>query len=207
MDPRKPPDQRGRTGEGGSSAALRSGRSFHPTALVRATAVVVVLGLHPRVYYRPGPDGNEPVPVADAGGEPPTTAQRSSTATDSAHARTAVTVAELLQRERLRLSQRVVLHLAAQGRLYDDEIATPAFTQAGMSEALMVGQSPLSNILRRLVLGGVLAEDVRHVRGRPKRLRVYRLTTMGEALAAELRRRGTTPVGGTAPPTDPSSHA
>ena len=93
--------------------------------------------------------------------------------------------------ERLNLSKRVILHLFAQGRLGDDEVATDGFTQAGMSERLNVGQSPLSNVLRRLVVGGVLRQDVRHVFGRPRRLRVYRLTAMGEALANELRRRQT----------------
>ena len=113
-------------------------------------------------------------------------------------------------RERLKLSQRVILHLAAQGRLYDDEIATPAFTQAGMSETLGVGQSPLSNILRRLVVGGVISQDVRHVRGKPKRLRVYRLTSMGEALAVEIRRQRAeraTPLTPSAPSSAPAPHA
>ncbi len=91
--------------------------------------------------------------------------------------------------ERLHLSQRVVLHIYQQGRLMDDEVATLAFTQAGMSEKLGIGQSPISNILRRLEVGGVLKQDVRHVFGRPRRLRVYRLTAMGEALALELMRR------------------
>ncbi|MCI4331423.1 MAG: PKD domain-containing protein [Thermoplasmata archaeon] len=93
------------------------------------------------------------------------------------------------QVERLRLSQRVVLHLYSLGTLHDDEIAPPTFTQAGMSDRLEVGQSPLSNVLRRLVIAGVLSQDVRHVRGRPRRLRVYRLTSMGESLALELRRQ------------------
>ena len=205
MDPRTPPELRGMNGKDAGSAVLRTGRWLLPTALAGSAAALVVLGVHQRVYYRPRPDGQEPVPVADPGGERPTATDRQPTVTDSAHARAAVPVAELLQRERLRLSQRVVLHLAAQGRLYDDEVATPAFTQGGMSEALQVGQSPLSNILRRLVLGGVLSEDVRHVRGRPKRLRVYRLTTMGEALAAELRRRGANPAVRSAHPNDPLS--
>lgn len=103
--------------------------------------------------------------------------------------------------ERLRLSQRVILHIYAQGRLHDGEVATPAFTQAGMSEKLGVGQSPLSNVLRRLVVGGVLTEDVRHVFGRPRRLRVYRLTPMGESLALELRRRSGPPAAPAGPPT------
>ncbi len=100
--------------------------------------------------------------------------------------------------ERFRLSQRVVLHIYTLGTLRDDEIAPPTFTQAGMSAKLSVGQSPLSNVLRRLVIAGVLSQDVRHVRGRPRRLRVYRLTPMGESLALELRRQresGRPPIG------------
>jgi PKD repeat protein/DNA-binding MarR family transcriptional regulator len=91
--------------------------------------------------------------------------------------------------ERLRLSQKVVVHLYSLGTLRDDEVAPATFTQAGMSERLDVGQSPLSNVLRRLVMAGVITQDVRHVRGKPRRLRVYRLTPMGEALATELRRQ------------------
>lgn len=154
---------------------------------VRWAVLLAAAGLHERVYFRPPP---EDVPPDSADGPGPGSAVRRGATSDATlRPMAAVTTAELLQRERLKLSQRVVIHIASQGRLYDDEVATPAFTQAGMAAALRVGQSPLSNILRRLVLGGVLVQDVRHVRGRPKRLRVYRLTAMGEALAVELRRR------------------
>ena len=91
-------------------------------------------------------------------------------------------------REALRLSQRIVLHLARQGFLGPDEVAGVGFTQLGMSETLGVRQNALTNVLRRLVAAGVLSEDVRHVRGQPRRLKVYRLTSRGEALAKELRR-------------------
>lgn len=89
--------------------------------------------------------------------------------------------------EALRVSQRIVLHLAGLGVLGPDEVAAVGFTQLGMSQALGTRQNALTNVLRRLVAAGVLTEDVRHVRGQPRRLKVYRLTSRGEALAKELR--------------------
>lgn len=91
-------------------------------------------------------------------------------------------------REVLRLSQRIVIHLSELGRLGPDDVAPLGFSQLGMAERLQVKQNALTNVLRRLVAAGVLSEDVRHVRGRPRRLKVYRLTGRGEALARELRR-------------------
>jgi DNA-binding MarR family transcriptional regulator len=86
------------------------------------------------------------------------------------------------------------VHLSAQGQLRDDEVATPGFTQGGMASALGVRQNSLTNVLRRLVAAGLLTEDVRHVKGRNRRLKVYRLTVRGEGLARELRlRRKTSP--------------
>lgn len=89
--------------------------------------------------------------------------------------------------ESLRISQRIVLHLAAQGRLTADEVAPVSLSQAGMAEALAIRQNALTNVLRRLLAAGVVVETVRHVRGRPRRLKVYQLTSRGEALAREIR--------------------
>jgi len=89
----------------------------------------------------------------------------------------------------LKLSQRIVLHLASQGNPGPYEVAPPGATQAGMIAALGVRQNALTNVLRRLEDGGVLAVEVRHVRGQPRRLKVYQLTPRGELLARELRHR------------------
>jgi len=91
--------------------------------------------------------------------------------------------------ETLHLSQRIVLHLAGQGNPGPYDVALPGATQAGMSTALEVRQNALTNVLRRLIDGGVLAVEVRHVRGQPRRLKVYHLTPRGELLARELRHR------------------
>ena len=93
-----------------------------------------------------------------------------------------------IRKEALRTSQRIVLHLWSLGALPTDEVAPLGFTQRGIATALGVSQNALTNVLRRLVAGGVLVEDVRHVRGQPRRLKVYRLTPRGEALARDLRR-------------------
>ncbi|MCI4330825.1 MAG: PKD domain-containing protein [Thermoplasmata archaeon] len=91
--------------------------------------------------------------------------------------------------ETLRLSQRVVVHLSMQGALANDAVATDAFTQGGMADALGVPQNRLSNVLRRLRDAGAITEDVRHVSGKPRRMKVYRLTPLGERLGQDLRRR------------------
>jgi len=88
----------------------------------------------------------------------------------------------------LATSQRVVLHLARLGRIRPDEVAPPGATQAGMTEALGVRQSSLTKVLARLVAGGALSEGRGHVQGAPRRLKVYRLTALGEAIARDLRR-------------------
>ncbi|MGA8664121.1 MAG: PKD domain-containing protein [Thermoplasmata archaeon] len=91
--------------------------------------------------------------------------------------------------ETFRISQRIVLHLAAQGASGPYDVAPPGATQAGISAALGVRQNALTNVLRRLLDGGVLEVDVRHVQGQPRRLKTYRLTSRGELLARELRHR------------------
>ncbi len=89
----------------------------------------------------------------------------------------------------LRLTERVVLHLTLAGRLDPNDVATPSRTQAGMAETLGVGQNSLTNVLRRLEAADVVWHEVRHVAGRPRRLKVYGLTGRGEALGRELRLR------------------
>lgn len=91
---------------------------------------------------------------------------------------------------RVQLSHRVILHIGAQGRIAVDSVGPEGLTQAGMARELRVTQNSLTNVLRRLVAAGVLVQDVRHVSGRPRRLRVYRFTERGESLYRDLRRPG-----------------
>jgi len=92
-------------------------------------------------------------------------------------------------KERLKISYRIVLHIARQGRFGPHDVVPDSVTQAGMLEALHVGRGALSNALRRLSDGGVLEVRTGHVQGQPRRLKVYQLTSEGEQLVRELRRR------------------
>ncbi len=87
------------------------------------------------------------------------------------------------------ISRRVILHLIEQGPLYDMDVAPIAFTQEGMSAALGVRQGSLAKVLLRLVASGALTVDRRHVTKRSLRLKVYRLTPLGVAVARELQRK------------------
>jgi hypothetical protein len=89
----------------------------------------------------------------------------------------------------LRLSQRVILHVYAQGAWPPGEVAPGGLCQAGMVEALGIPQTGLAAVLRRLEAAGVLLGERAHVRGHDRRLKVYRLSSRGMDLAQELRRR------------------
>lgn len=89
----------------------------------------------------------------------------------------------------LRLSQRVILHVYAQGVQARGEVAAPGLCQAGMVEALGIPQAGLAAVLRRLEAAGVLLGEKGHVRGHDRRLKVYRLSPRGLELARELRTR------------------
>lgn len=88
-----------------------------------------------------------------------------------------------------RLARRIVLHLAHQPRLTDDDVATVAYTQAGLADAIVATQGAVSKIAVRLVAAGILNVQKRHVQRSERRLRVYTLTWKGENLALELENR------------------
>jgi DNA-binding PadR family transcriptional regulator len=60
-------------------------------------------------------------------------------------------------------------------------------TQRGMTEALQVRQGTLVRVLQGLESAGVLTVSRGHVSGVNHRLKVYRLTSRGEALARDAR--------------------
>jgi DNA-binding MarR family transcriptional regulator len=91
--------------------------------------------------------------------------------------------------DRFRLSQRVILHVYAQGILAPGEVAPDGLCQAGMGEALGIPQSGLAAVLRRLEAAGIFTTERGHVRGRDRRLKIYRLTSRGLQVAKELRTR------------------
>jgi DNA-binding PadR family transcriptional regulator len=98
--------------------------------------------------------------------------------------------------EGLGLARRVILHLSLQGPLAYDEVARVGFTQQGMASSLVVRQGSLVRVLQRLEAADVLTVERRHVSGSDRRLKVYRLTSLGESVARDLRhpKSGTTRV-------------
>lgn len=84
---------------------------------------------------------------------------------------------------------RVILHLYGLGRLANDEIGAIGFTQRGMVRTLGLRQGTLAKVLSRLRATGVVEVDRRHVAGEPRRMNVYRLTSLGESIARDLKRR------------------
>lgn len=85
------------------------------------------------------------------------------------------------------LASQLLRHLEGLPRPAPGELPSRDWTQAGLAEALGVGQSAVSKVLRRLGLAGVVVSETGHVRGSARRVRVYRLTPRGEQLARALR--------------------
>jgi DNA-binding PadR family transcriptional regulator len=102
--------------------------------------------------------------------------------------------------EGIGLAARVLLHLAQLPRLGPNDLAPVERTQQGMVQQLDVRQGSLGKVLRRLCVGEVLGVERRWVGGVNRRLKVYRLTPLGEAATGDLLRRRT-PV----PPPAPTS--
>jgi len=84
---------------------------------------------------------------------------------------------------------RVILHLASLGRLGCDEVAPIGFTQRGISTTLGIRQGTLAKTLARLEAADVVEVDKRHVSGESRRLKIYRLTALGESVSRDLRHR------------------
>jgi DNA-binding MarR family transcriptional regulator len=89
----------------------------------------------------------------------------------------------------VRLSERILIQLAREGRLDFDAPATAGRTQRGLAIAVESSQGSVSKVLRRLVAAEVISEDRRHVEGGSQRMKVYDLTRRGEYLAREVAAR------------------
>ena len=92
-------------------------------------------------------------------------------------------------------SERVLLHLASQNPLGEDEVAPVTRTQEGISKAMGVPQSNFAKVLLRMEKAGLLTWEVRPVKGRSRRLKVYQLTRRGMAVVRD--RTGPFPDQGT----------
>jgi DNA-binding PadR family transcriptional regulator len=91
------------------------------------------------------------------------------------------------------LAARVILHLSQLGRLGANDVATIEYTQQGMVGVFAVRQGSLVKVLLRLIAGDAVAVERRYVAGVNQRLKVYRLTALGESVARDLRHRKARP--------------
>jgi hypothetical protein len=87
------------------------------------------------------------------------------------------------------LAARVIVHLATCPALGVNEVATPERTQQGLSTALRVPQGSLVRVLQRLCAGKIVAVERRFVLGPNRRMKVYRLTSLGDTAARSLFRK------------------
>jgi DNA-binding MarR family transcriptional regulator len=155
---------------------------------IAAGAVVALLGRLLLDRYRTRgtqavsvvlPVARGPPPSGPAPPEPPTTLAGSPQLAPAARPDRPATV---------RASELVILHLYRAGRLNSYDLAAGTLTQAGMSAQLGMSQSALAKTLGRLQAAGVLTDQRQHVKGETRRLKVYVLTPVGEALARNLHR-------------------
>ena len=88
--------------------------------------------------------------------------------------------------DQVRLSLRMMRHLAVMGRPTGDGHAQLESTQKGIAVSLGVTQGAVSKVLRRLLAADVVLRERRRVHGLTRRVRAYYLTRRGEELAKEL---------------------
>ncbi|MCI4360612.1 MAG: helix-turn-helix transcriptional regulator [Thermoplasmata archaeon] len=148
----------------------------------------------PTAVPEPGPDGASVAPSA-------TVSIESSVADASAAA--FVPAEELAG---LRLSQRVLQHLARNG----GSVLGDSVTQRGIQSSLGVTQGALSSVLRRLEDGGAIASEKAHVQGRDRRVKVYVLTPRGRSLVSQginpnVRARSVEPPAAAGPSAAPTT--
>jgi DNA-binding MarR family transcriptional regulator len=89
----------------------------------------------------------------------------------------------------LTAKERVVLHLKDFQRHASDSYMPPEVTQKGISDSVGIRPSHVPRTLKRLRDEGMVEERSAHVRGSPRRLKVYFLSPQGLKAAVELTER------------------
>lgn len=83
--------------------------------------------------------------------------------------------------------ERVILHLLAYHKFYQDDTAPRAITQEGISSATNIGRNNVSKIVASLANKGDVEIRTKHVKGLPSVRRVYALTPKGFKRALSLK--------------------
>jgi CRP-like cAMP-binding protein len=85
-----------------------------------------------------------------------------------------------------RIGARILLHLSRLRRLEVGESAPEGRTQAGIAATLGSSRASVTQALQSLEDGGAVRVARGHVEGRVRRLKVYELTSIGEALVRHI---------------------
>jgi DNA-binding MarR family transcriptional regulator len=86
----------------------------------------------------------------------------------------------------LRISARILVHIARQPRLAISDDGLQSLTQAGMAVSLRTTSASVSHPLGRLVASGLVVVGRRRVAKRYRRVWVYQLTPEGERMADRI---------------------
>jgi DNA-binding MarR family transcriptional regulator len=165
-------------GAGWAGGIIQGSRAPEPPSLRGSNTGAPIAGAHADMDPA-GPEAPSAPPIGD----------HSVDKTTHEHASRRSLSPSSVPKETLRLSQRLILHVYAQGELPPGAVAPPGLCQAGMVEALGIPQAGLAAVLKRLEAAGILATERGHVRGYDRRLKIYRLSSRGLEVAKELRSR------------------
>src|SRR5271155_1401052 len=95
--------------------------------------------------------------------------------------------------EGIGLAARVILHLARLERLRPNDVARLDFTQQGRVAVFAVRQSSLGRVLQLLEAGDIVPGEGRCVADAQRRMKVYRLTMLGQSTSRNLQRHASAP--------------
>jgi tetratricopeptide (TPR) repeat protein/DNA-binding MarR family transcriptional regulator len=87
----------------------------------------------------------------------------------------------------LSLSERLILHLSEMDKHKDDPEVPVGASQEGIAQKLGTGVHTISRMLSSVVKEGLVSDRLSHVRGAPRRRKVYFLTQAGMKVALSLR--------------------
>ncbi len=96
--------------------------------------------------------------------------------------------------EGIGLAARVILHLARLERLRPNDVARLDYTQQGMVAVFAVRQSSLGRVLQLLEAGDLVTVERRYVADAQRRMKVYRLTVLGQSTSRNLQRNASAPA-------------
>ena len=90
---------------------------------------------------------------------------------------------------KLTVEERLLLHLSRFGGMINEFEAPEGITQPGIADAIDVRRSHVSHATKRLKEKGMIVEKMAHIRGQPRRRKVYILTPKGKEQVIKLKKK------------------